>query len=184
MNGLKRNFQASNLQERDAWLQALKETIQKLEQGVDFGKTPVLSPETQEPAKRKKMMPEDFNFLKVLGKGNYGKVMLATRKDELETKYYAIKAVKKSGLVDAESVEHVLAEKRVLQTMDHPFLVKLYYSFQTEDRLYFVMEYVRGGELFFHIGREGKFTENRVRMYAAEMLSALTYLHSKGIVYR
>jgi len=98
--------------------------------------------------------------------------------------YYAVKCIKKSGLVDEESLEHVLAENRVLQSMEHPFLVKLYYAFQTEDRLYFVMEYVRGGELFFHIGREKKFSESRAKLYAAEILLALQYLHQKGIVYR
>lgn len=96
---------------------------------------------------RRRLSPEDFVFTKVLGKGNYGKVMLATLKEESEaalrgslpagldsTRQYAVKIVKKSGLMDEESLEHVLAENRVLQTLDHPFLVKLYYSFQTQVR--------------------------------------------------
>jgi len=99
----------------------------------------------------KKVSPDDFNFVQVLGKGNYGKViayspspslsmqehknykqvMLATMKDDPSGKLYAVKVIKKSGLVDDESLEHVLSENKVLQTMDHPFLVKLYLSFQT-----------------------------------------------------
>lgn len=87
-----------------------------------------------------KLTPEDFNFVKVLGKGNYGKVMLATlKKDGKEEEdregnviYYAVKVIKKSGLIDDESLEHVLSENRVLQNMSHPYLVKLYYSFQTK----------------------------------------------------
>ena len=126
-------------------------------------------------------------------------------KEDPTGKLYAVKIIKKSGLVDDESLEHVLSENRVLQTMDHPFLVKLYASFQTsvlflhfpssllllfsqlgfcQDRLYFVMEFVSGGELFFHIGREKRFSETRVRFYAGEILLAIHYLHSKGIVYR
>ncbi|RKP16403.1 molecular mechanism For the regulation of protein kinase B Akt By hydrophobic motif phosphorylation, partial [Rozella allomycis CSF55] len=98
--------------------------------------------------------------------------------------YYAVKIIKKTGLIDEESLDHVLSENRVLQAIDYPFLVKLYSSFQTTDRLYFVMEYVKGGELFFHLGKERKFKEDRVQFYASQVVLALTYLHSKGVVYR
>ncbi|ORZ39991.1 molecular mechanism For the regulation of protein kinase B Akt By hydrophobic motif phosphorylation [Catenaria anguillulae PL171] len=128
--------------------------------------------------------PDDFIFHKVLGKGNYGKVMLATAKNGRQDQFFAVKVIKKSSLLDEESIEHVLAENRVLQTLSHPFLVTLHASFQTPDRLYFVMEYVRGGEIFFHIVKERRFAEERVRMYVAEILLGLKYLHSKGIVYR
>ncbi|KAI9216649.1 kinase-like domain-containing protein [Blastocladiella britannica] len=134
--------------------------------------------------KKRFRSPDDLVFHKVLGKGNYGKVMLATAKNGPQTEYFAVKVIKKSSLLDEESIEHVLAENRVLQTLSHPFLVKLHASFQTPDRLYFVMEYVRGGEIFFHIVKERKFAEERVRLYVAEILLALQYLHSKGIVYR
>ena len=86
--------------------------------------------------REKRISPDDFNFLKVLGKGNYGKVMLATLKTDTTNQYYAIKVIKKSALIDDESLEHVLAENRVLQQIDHPFLVKLHYSFQTPVRLF------------------------------------------------
>jgi len=85
--------------------------------------------------KEPRISPDDFNFIKVLGKGNYGKVMLATRKGDPNNQYYAIKVIKKSALIDEEALEHVLAENRVLQQIDHPFLVKLYYSFQTAVRV-------------------------------------------------
>ena len=84
--------------------------------------------------RERRISPDDFNFLKVLGKGNYGKVMLATLKNDPTGQYYAIKVIKKSALIDDESLEHVLAENRVLQQIDHPFLVKLHYSFQTPVR--------------------------------------------------
>jgi len=81
-------------------------------------------------------------------------------------------------------VEHTLAEKHILQRIHHPFLVNLHYSFQTEDKLYFVLDYINGGELFFHLQKEKRFAEERVKFYAAEILLALEHLHANGIIYR
>ncbi|KAI9137557.1 v-akt murine thymoma viral oncogene-like 3 transcript variant 1 [Paraphysoderma sedebokerense] len=198
-NGDRRFMSASNKEERDEWIAALNTSIssrtraslkptqsQPETQSVFDSKAPVEMESSKATPFRiyRQMSPDDFEFHKVLGKGNYGKVLLATRKDDPKRKYYAVKVIKKSGLVDEDSIEHVLAENRVLQTLDHPFLVKLHYAFQTRDRLYFVMEYIRGGELFFHIVKEKRFPEERARLYIAEILCALHYLHSKGIVYR
>uniref|UniRef100_A0A8C1MZI5 non-specific serine/threonine protein kinase n=1 Tax=Cyprinus carpio TaxID=7962 RepID=A0A8C1MZI5_CYPCA len=83
-----------------------------------------------------------------------------------------------------DEVAHTLTESRVLKNTRHPFLTSLKYSFQTKDRLCFVMEYVNGGELFFHLSRERVFSEDRTRFYGAEIVSALDYLHSAKIVYR
>ncbi|XP_032881743.1 RAC-gamma serine/threonine-protein kinase isoform X2 [Amblyraja radiata] len=83
-----------------------------------------------------------------------------------------------------DEVAHTLTESRVLKNTRHPFLTSLKYSFQTKDRLCFVMEYVNGGELFFHLSRERVFSEDRTRFYGAEIVSALDYLHSEKIVYR
>ncbi|MED6268597.1 RAC-gamma serine/threonine-protein kinase, partial [Characodon lateralis] len=83
-----------------------------------------------------------------------------------------------------DEVAHTLTESRVLKNTRHPFLTSLKYSFQTKDRLCFVMEYVNGGELFFHLSRERVFSEERTRFYGAEIVSALNYLHSAKIVYR
>lgn len=182
-NGERRSMQAQTEEERDAWCEALDLAHDRKSEVT------LVSSESESSARSKaarRMSPDDFNFSKVLGKGNYGKVMLATLKDDPTgaNTLYAVKIVKKSGLMDDESLEHVLAENRVLQTLDHPFLVKLHYSFQTADRLYFVMEYVSGGEIFFHIGREKRFSETRVRFYAGEILLALQYLHQHNIVYR
>uniref|UniRef100_A0AAV2LPI9 non-specific serine/threonine protein kinase n=1 Tax=Knipowitschia caucasica TaxID=637954 RepID=A0AAV2LPI9_KNICA len=85
---------------------------------------------------------------------------------------------------NADEVAHTLTESRVLKNTRHPFLTSLKYSFQTKDRLCFVMEYVNGGELFFHLSRERVFSEDRTRFYGAEIVSALDYLHSAKIVYR
>lgn len=72
----------------------------------------------------------------------------------------------------------------ILERLNHPFIVKLHFAFQTPERLYFVIDFLNGGELFFHLRKESKFTEARTRFYAAEIILALGCLHSNGIVYR
>ncbi|XP_055375518.1 RAC serine/threonine-protein kinase isoform X1 [Condylostylus longicornis] len=131
---------------------------------------------------KKKVTLDAFEFLKVLGKGTFGKVILCREKST--AKLYAIKILKKEVIIAKDEVTHTLTESRVLQTTNHPFLISLKYSFQTADRLCFVMQYVNGGELFFHLSRERQFSEDRTRFYGAEIISALGYLHSQGIIYR
>ncbi|XP_010774122.1 RAC-gamma serine/threonine-protein kinase-like [Notothenia coriiceps] len=130
--------------------------------------------------KRKTM--NDFDYLKLLGKGTFGKVILV--REKASGIYYAMKILKKEVIIAKDEVAHTLTESRVLKNTRHPFLTSLKYSFQTKDRLCFVMEYVNGGELFFHLSRERVFSEDRTRFYGAEIVSALDYLHSAKIVYR
>ena len=125
----------------------------------------------------------DFEFLKLIGKGSFGKVLLARHISE--GRMYAVKVLSKKMILKRNEKSHIMCERAVLlKNLNHPFLVGLHYSFQSRDKLYFVLDYVNGGELFFHLQKEKCFTENRARFYAAEITSALGYLHSSGIVYR
>ncbi|XP_015785669.1 RAC serine/threonine-protein kinase isoform X2 [Tetranychus urticae] len=125
---------------------------------------------------------DDFEFIKVLGKGTFGKVVLC--REKASKKLYAMKVLKKEAIIAKNEITHTLTENSVLQRTNHPFLITLKYSFQTDHRLCFVIEYVNGGELFFHLSKERIFTEDRTRFYASEILLALDYLHSRSIIYR
>ncbi|CEI93259.1 Putative AGC/PKC protein kinase [Rhizopus microsporus] len=138
----------------------------------------------KQPGMKRKVALENFSFLAVLGKGNFGKVMLA--EDKYDKQLYAIKMLKKRFIIDNDEIESVRSEKRVFQAANrarHPFLINLHSTFQTESRVYFVMEYVNGGDLMWHIQR-GQFSERRAKFYACEVLLALEYFHSQGIIYR
>ncbi|XP_007901699.1 serine/threonine-protein kinase Sgk1-A isoform X1 [Callorhinchus milii] len=135
------------------------------------------------PSSNPQAKPGDFNFLKVIGKGSFGKVLLAKRKHDDE--FYAVKVLQKKAILKKKEEKHIMSERNVLlKNVKHPFLVGLHYSFQTADKLYFVLDYINGGELFYHLQRERCFLEPRARFYAAEIASALGYLHSLNIVYR
>lgn len=125
---------------------------------------------------------ESFKTLKVIGRGSYGKVFMVEQKTT--GKIYAMKVLKKAAITDERGKERVLTERDIIMSIKHPYIVTLHYSFQTETKLFFILDFLNGGDLYTHIMNYGKFKENRARFYTAEMVLAINHLHENGIVYR
>lgn len=134
------------------------------------------------PARNKALSIDDFDLLKVIGKGSFGKVMQVRKKDT--QKIYALKAIRKSYIVSKSEVTHTLAERTVLARIDCPFIVPLKFSFQSPEKLYLILAFINGGELFYHLQKEGRFDLSRSRFYTAELLCALETLHNLDVIYR
>jgi serum/glucocorticoid-regulated kinase 2 len=130
----------------------------------------------------KEVKLEDFKVLKVLGRGSFGKVCLVEYLPTHET--YAMKSLKKDILIEQEQIDNTILEKEILQSINHPLLCGLVFCFQTFERIYFVMPFLSGGELFQHLKTFRTFDEKKVQFYGAQIAMALDYLHSKGIIYR
>ncbi|KAI8616588.1 kinase-like domain-containing protein [Chytriomyces sp. MP71] len=130
-----------------------------------------------------KLGPEDFESLRVIGQGGFGKVFLVR---QAKTKIiYAMKVLKKATLViHTKSIEHTQNERSVLSQLVHPFIVKLHYAFQTPEKLYLILQYAPGGNLFSHLAKQRMFHEDTAAFYTAELLLALEHLHTMGIIYR
>lgn len=148
------------------------ETVQVTEQIVNPGK--------------EKTGPEDFCLLKVLGKGGYGKVFQVKKVTGQDANtIFAMKVLKKASIVrNQKDTAHTKAERNILEAVKHPFIVDLQYAFQTGGKLYLILEYLSGGELFMHLEREGIFLEEPACFYMSEIILALEHLHNQGIIYR
>ena len=125
---------------------------------------------------------EDFDLLKVVGKGSFGKVMQVKKKDT--QRIYALKTIRKAHIISRSEVAHTLAERSVLSQISNPFIVPLKFTFQSPEKLYLVLAFVNGGELFYHLQKEQRFDINRSRFYTAELLCALECLHGFNVIYR
>jgi serine/threonine protein kinase len=129
--------------------------------------------------------PEDFAILKLIGKGTFGQVYQVRKKDT--KRIYAMKVLQKKVIVQKKEVAHTVGERNILvrtAMADSPFIVGLKFSFQTPTDLYLVTDYMSGGELFWHLQKEGRFDEKRAKFYIAELILALEHLHQHDIVYR
>jgi len=124
----------------------------------------------------------DFEKLYVLGKGGYSTVYLVRKKDN--KKLYSMKTLKKSFIKSNNQVNQTLSEKQILATINSPFIVKLFYSFQDKEYLYFLLEFTQGGDLFFHLNKNKHLSEKTTVFYSAQIVLALEYLHSHKMVYR
>jgi len=134
------------------------------------------------PSDMPKVTLEDFDLLKVLGKGGFGKVMLVRKKET--TDIYAMKVLKKEAVIRRNQVAHTKTETHILKQIRHPFLTRMFFAFQNEGKLYMVLNYLPGGELFYRLKREGRFSVERVRLYTAEIALGLGHLHSLDMIYR
>jgi serine/threonine protein kinase len=132
---------------------------------------------------KRALTPRDFEFLKLIGRGTFGKVFQVRKKDT--KRIYAMKVLSKKEIVAKKEVAHTIGERKILQrSLESPFLVGLKFSFQTDTDLYLVTDFKSGGELFWHLQRETRFGEDRAKFYIAELILALEHLHKYNIVYR
>ncbi|CAH0604631.1 unnamed protein product [Chrysodeixis includens] len=145
-----------------------------------------LSEDNVNPGLCKRLGPQDFELRKVLGKGGYGKVFQVRKCTGPDAgAHFAMKVLKKASIVrNQKDTAHTKAERNILEAVKHPFIVELVYAFQTGGKLYLILEYLSGGELFMHLEREGIFLEDTACFYLSEIILALEHLHSLGIIYR
>ncbi|KAI3855203.1 hypothetical protein MKX03_026061 [Papaver bracteatum] len=144
--------------------------------------------EEKEKKEVSKMGPGDFVIMRVVGQGAFGKVFLVRKKgfDENDKSdgIFAMKVMRKDTIIKKNHVDYMRAERDILTKVDHPFIVQLRYSFQTKSKLYLILDFINGGHLFFHLYRQGIFSEDQARVYTAEIVSAVSHLHERGIVHR
>ncbi|KAI9443364.1 AGC/Akt protein kinase [Lactarius indigo] len=170
LGGIKFTPDFDNLATQDQWYD-LNGGSGKILVGVSF-----------QPSSGRPLTIDDFELTTVIGKGSFGKVMQVRKRDT--QRIYALKTIRKAHIVDRGEITHTLAERLVLSRVTNPFIVPLKFSFQSEQKLYLVLAFVNGGELFHHLQREQKFNEERSRFYSAELLLALEHLHDLDVVYR
>ena len=149
-----------------------------------------------------KMSFKDFKIIKLIGRGSFGQVIdkchlfifktifkiqkVFLTKNEANANFYAMKALKKDVVLqDDDAVECTMLERDILSIASEcPFLAELFCAFQTDEHLFFVMEFINGGDLMFHVSNEKYFSEERVRFYATEVALGIQFLHSRFIIYR
>ncbi len=131
---------------------------------------------------KSKVTLNDFQVIKMLGKGAFGKVLLVYN-EELK-KYFAMKTLKKDYIKKYQQTKHTKEERKILEKIDYPFISKLYYAFQNDKKLYMITEYMPGGEMFYHLHNNEHFSENKARFYIAEIVLAIDHLHKNNILYR
>ncbi|TFL01268.1 Pkinase-domain-containing protein [Pterulicium gracile] len=170
MGSLKFTPDFDNMGSEDTWYD-LSDGTGRIQIGVSF-----------QPYHSRHLTINDFELTTVIGKGSFGKVMQVRKRDT--NRIYALKTIRKQHIVNRNEITHTLAERLVLARVNNPFIVPLKFSFQSEQKLYLVLAFVNGGELFHHLQREQRFNEERARFYSAELLLALEHLHELDVVYR
>ncbi|KEG09738.1 rac serine-threonine kinase [Trypanosoma grayi] len=180
---------APSLEEKTRWVVAIKEQVARarLQQGEedyedDLEHTEQVLYAGSGADEDQNVSVHDFELLTVVGLGSFGRVMRVRHK--ATGNIYAMKILDKQQVVQHKMVSHTNAEKLILSEIAHPFVVKMHYAFQTRRHLILVLEFLCGGELFFHLQRCKRFSEQRARFYAAEIGMAVDYIHSRNVLYR
>ncbi|CAF1562649.1 unnamed protein product [Adineta steineri] len=191
---IERLFAASSQQDREEWVTAIeiitRQTTPHLQHQLPTMKMVTNdnanNVENEYPAMNeiftRRPQINDFEYLKILGRGTFGKVVLC--RERTTQRIFAMKMLRKSLVVTNNEVIHTMGENEILRRIRHPFITNLICAFTTSDRLCLVMECVNGGELFFHLNREKRFTEERTRFYISEICCVIGYLHSRKVIYR
>lgn len=125
---------------------------------------------------------DDFQILKVIGRGSYGKVLLVKKNNTDEI--LAMKILKKKEMKIRNQILHIKTERKIMELISHPFTIKLKYAFQNKQKLYLLSDFCQGGELFFHLQRIIRFNEEAAKFYCAQVILALEHLHDNSIIYR
>ena len=151
--------------------------------GSDDAATPTPSAEAfPSTATKRRPTTDDFELMCVIGMGAFGRVLQVRNKGD--GKVFAMKVISKKLLRRKNSVENMVAEKEILTKVDHPFVVHMQCAFSTDSKLFLVMDYMHGGELFFHLRKSGLLLDKNAQFYVGEILLALEHLHSKGVIHR
>ena len=129
-----------------------------------------------------KISTKDFEEIKLLGRGTFGKVLLVKKKST--ERIYAMKVLKKSLVKIKNQVIHTKQERKILEKIVHPFIVHLQFAFQDDEKLYLITDFMQGGELFYHLRRDKLFKESRAKFYLCEIILALEHLHKNDCIYR
>ena len=129
-----------------------------------------------------KLKVKDFQKINLLGKGSFGEVFLVRSKKT--NKVYAMKVLEKDKVIENRQVEHTKIERDLLVRTNCPFIIDIKFAFQDSENLYIITEFLQGGELFFHINKERRFTNEKAKFYIAEIILAIEYLHRRKILYR
>lgn len=168
-------FQAQDEKDRDSWIIAFQNALQN-------NNSSNISLSSKQNVSSGLITVDDFDFIRVLGRGSYGKVQLV--KFKKDNKYYAMKYMKKKKILASGQIDQSFAERDILVNIRHPFLVSAHFSFQNEDKIFLVLDYVNGGDLKKHLTDSIKLTEPEARFYAAQLVLGLGALHSQGYIYR
>lgn len=183
-NARSKQFLPSSALQQVQILSSRKDQVSHMLGQVEFGLGPrsESTPELEQSEAGVRPSVLDFEALQELGKGSFGEVFLVQKRDS--GCRYAMKVLRKDKIIGQNLLKYALTERNVLSYVEHPFIVKLHYAFQTSEKLFLILDYCSGGDMGWHLQREKRFNEYRARIYMCEIILALEDLHKRNIVFR